>query len=90
MSRLMNIGFGNAVNTDRVLAAVNPDAAPVRRMVSSARERDMLIDATQGRKTKSVLVMTDGRLVLSALQTDTIMKRFNDPQGRTEEEAEND
>ena len=72
MSRLMNIGFGNAVNTDRVLAAVNPDAAPVRRMVSSARERDMLIDATQGRKTKSVILMDSDHIVLSYLNVESI------------------
>ena len=77
MSVLINIGFGNTVNSDKVLAVVGPDAAPVRRMISSAREDGMLIDATQGRKTKAVIVLEDGRLLLSALQPETIAKRFN-------------
>ena len=77
MSVLINIGFGNTVNCDKVLAVVGPDAAPVRRMISSAREDGMLIDATQGRKTKAVIVLEDGRLLLSALQPETITKRFN-------------
>ena len=56
MARLMNIGFGNAVNTDKVVAVVNPDAAPIKRMVQQAKENGRVIDATQGRRTKSVLV----------------------------------
>ena len=55
MARLMNIGFGNAVNTDKVVAVVNPDAAPIKRMVQQAKENGRVIDATQGRRTKSVL-----------------------------------
>ncbi|MEE8885558.1 MAG: DUF370 domain-containing protein [Eubacteriales bacterium] len=90
MSRLINIGFGNAVNTDRVLSVVSPDAAPVRRMVSRARDNGALIDATQGRKTKSVVVMTNGSIVLSALQPETIVRRFNNPQIRTEEDVEDE
>ncbi|MDO4623213.1 MAG: DUF370 domain-containing protein [Eubacteriales bacterium] len=86
MSRLINIGFGNAVNTDKVVAVVSPLASPVKRMVSSAKAEGSLIDATQGRKTKSVLVMENGRLVLSALQPDTIMKRFNDKNSSINEE----
>ncbi|MGN0361360.1 MAG: DUF370 domain-containing protein [Bilifractor sp.] len=77
MSFLMNIGFGNAVNTDKVFAVVSPVAAPVKRLVSHARENGMLIDASQGRKTKAVLVLADGRVLLSALQPETITRRFN-------------
>lgn len=90
MSRLMNVGFGNAVNTDRVLAVVNPEAAPVRRLIARAKNSETLIDATQGRKTKSVLILTDDRVMLSALQTETIVRRFNDPHLRMEEEMESE
>ena len=77
MSLLVNIGFGNTVNSDKVLAVDSPDAAPVRRMITSAREESRLIDATQGRKTKAVIVLDNGCLLLSSLQPETITKRFN-------------
>lgn len=90
---LINIGFGNAVNTDKLLAVVSPLAAPVKRMVSTAREAGCLIDATQGRKTKSVLVLEGNRILLSALQPETVLRRFNEPAGgsaRIRDEAEED
>lgn len=65
------------MNSDKILAAVSPDAAPVKRMVQRAREENRIIDATQGRKTKSVIFGDTDYLILSALQPDTIMKRFN-------------
>lgn len=71
-----NIGFGNLVNVDRVLAVVRPDAAPVKRMVSNAKAENTAVDATQGRKTKSVILMDEGHIILSALQPDTLSKRF--------------
>ena len=77
MARLMNIGFGNAVNTDKVVAVVNPDAAPIKRMVQQAKENGRVIDATQGRRTKSVLVTQEDHIVLYALQPDTLIKRFS-------------
>ena len=77
MARLINIVFGNAVNTDKVLAVASPVAAPIKRMVSHARDNGLLIDASQGRKTKAVLVLEDGRILLSALQPETITRRFN-------------
>lgn len=77
MARLINIGFGNVVNTDKIIAVVNPDAAPVKRMVQNAKENGTVVDATQGRKTKAVLVTTADILVLSALQPETITKRFS-------------
>ncbi len=73
---LINIGFGNLVNSDRILAIVRPDAAPVKRMVSRAKTDAMIIDATQGRKTKSVVVLDDGHILLSVLQPETVNKRF--------------
>ena len=76
VARLINIGFGNVVNSQKIVAVVSPDAAPVKRMVQSVRGTRSLIDATQGRKTKAVIVTSDDYLVLSALQPETIARRF--------------
>lgn len=76
MARLVNIGFGNAVNADRVVAVVSPEAAPIKRLVQHAREAGSVIDATQGRKTKSVIITQEDHVLLSALQTETIIRRF--------------
>lgn len=77
MSGLINIGFGNAVNTSKIVAVINPDAAPIKRMVAHAKEEGRIIDATQGRRTKSVIITQDDHIILSALQPDTIAKRFS-------------
>ncbi|MCM1186466.1 MAG: DUF370 domain-containing protein [Lachnoclostridium sp.] len=75
MNTLIHIGFGNIVNTEKIIAIVSPDSAPIKRMVQSAKESGMAIDATQGRKTKSVLVMENSQVVLSALLPETIAGR---------------
>lgn len=75
MDKLIHIGFGNIVNTGKIIAIVSPDSAPVKRMVQKAKESGMAIDATQGRKTKAVLVMENSQLVLSALLPETIAGR---------------
>ena len=75
MNKLIHIGFGNIVNTDKIIAIVSPDSAPVKRMVQSAKETGRVIDATQGRKTKAVLVMESSQVVLSALLPETIAGR---------------
>ncbi len=72
---LIHIGFGNIVNTAKIVAIVSPDSAPIKRMVQRAREEGVAIDATQGRKTKSVLVMETGQVVLSALLPETVAGR---------------
>lgn len=77
MNKLLNIGFGNMVNAGRIVAVVSPDSAPSRRVVQTAREDGRVIDATQGRKTRSVLIMSDDHVVLSALQPETIALRYN-------------
>lgn len=77
MARLMNIGFGNMVNTDKVLAVVCPDAAPIKRLVQNARQLGKVIDGTQGRRTKSVIITEGDTVVLSALQPETLAKRFH-------------
>ncbi len=75
MDKLIHIGFGNIVNTAKIIAIVSPDSAPVKRMVQKAKETGTVIDATQGRKTKSVLVMENSQVVLSALLPETIAGR---------------
>ena len=74
---LVSIGFGNIVSAARIVALVGPDAAPVKRIVQDAREHRMLIDASCGRKTRAVLMMDSGHVVLSALQSETIARRLN-------------
>jgi len=75
LSKLIHIGFGNCVNADKIISVVNPDAAPIKRMVQKAKEDGTGVDATQGRKTKAVIVMENGMLVLSALLPETISAR---------------
>ena len=76
MGKLMNIGFGNVVNTSKVIAIINPDSAPIKRMIQNAKDAGMAIDATQGRRTRAVLVMDDGHILLSALLPETISSRW--------------
>lgn len=73
---LVNIGYGNMISAQRLIAVVSPDSAPVKRMVSEARERSMLIDATFGRKTAAVLVMDSDHVVLSGLPMEKLAPRF--------------
>ena len=84
---LMNIGFGNLVSRQRLVAIVSPDSAPVKRMIQEGRERGILIDATYGRRTRAVLVMDNDHLILSALQPETVAGRLNGEE-RDEEEEE--
>ena len=86
MARLIHIGFGNIVNTGKIVAIVSPDSAPVKRLVQGAREEGRVIDATQGRKTKAVLVMENSQLVLSALLPETIAGRVQAESEDTNEE----
>ena len=86
MAALISVGFGNMINGDKVTAVVNAESAPIKRMIASAKENGLLIDATQGRKTKSVVVMESGQLVVSGLQADTIAGRFSAGQGDENEE----
>ena len=73
--RFINIGFGNTVNAGKIIAIVSPDSAPIKRLVSRAKEDGRTVDATQGRKTKAVLIMENDRIVLSALRPETIRGR---------------
>lgn len=72
---LVNIGYGNVVNMDKVVSIIKADAAPIKRMVQAAKDNNLAVDATCGRKTKCVLVMESGHIVLSALLSETIENR---------------
>ena len=85
MNKLVNIGYGNLVNTDKVIAVVSPDAAPVKRMIQTAKDAGIAIDGTCGRKTKAVVVMENGSIVLSALLPETILNRVNNDVSKGEE-----
>jgi extracellular matrix regulatory protein A len=77
---LVHIGFGNIVALNRALAIMSPDSAPIKRIIQEAREKNALIDLTYGRKTKSVIVLDSGHLVLAALQPETIAGRIGSRQ----------
>ena len=80
--KLLNVGFGNMVSAGRIVAVIAPDSAPVKRMVQEARDDGHLVDATAGRRTRAVLMMDSGHIVLSAVQPETIAGRL---QSDTEE-----
>ena len=83
--KLINIGFGNYINADRVVAAVSPESAPVKRIIQNARENGKLIDVTQGRKTLSVIVTDSEHIVLSYLKLEKLGERFTDQAAADEE-----
>lgn len=85
MGRLIHIGFGNIVNTEKIIAVVSPESAPIKRLVQNAKEKGTAIDATQGRKTKAVLVMENSQVVLSALLPETIANRAQAESGENDE-----
>lgn len=75
MTGLINVGFGNIVNTEKIVAVISPESAPVKRMVQNAKDAGMAVDVTHGRKTKAVIVMENRQLILSALLPETIAGR---------------
>ena len=81
MNTLLHVGFGNMVNSDKIVAILQPDSAPVKRLVQHGKENGTVVDATQGRKTKSVIFSTGDRIIISALQPDTLAGRFNNEEG---------
>ena len=78
--RLINIGFGNMVSAGRMIAIVSPESAPVKRVISDAREKSLLIDATYGRRTRAVIIADNGCIILSAIQPETIASRVQEVQ----------
>lgn len=88
--KLINIGFGNMVSANRLVAIVSPDSAPIKRIVQEERDKGSLIDATYGRRTRAVLIMDSGHVVLSALQPETVAGRFAGKNDMAEEEMDDD
>ena len=87
--KLINIGFGNLVAANRLLAVVSPDSAPIKRVIQEARDRGMLIDASYGRKTKAVILMDTDHVILSAIPSETIYERWMEEEMEKIEEEEN-
>ena len=86
--QFINIGFGNVVSSEKIVAVVSPDSAPIKRMISEAKEKSILIDATFGRKTKSVIITDSDHIVLSSLTSDTIGGRLKDKNILKEEDLD--
>jgi len=74
--KLINIGFGNIVSAGRIIAIVSPESAPIKRVISEARDRGVLIDATYGRRTRAVIIADSGHIILSAVQPETVKHRL--------------
>ena len=75
--QLINVGFGNIVVASRIVAIVSPESAPIKRIVQEAKENKNIIDATSGRKTRSVIIMDSGHIILSAIQPETVASRLD-------------
>lgn len=86
--RLINIGFGNMVFANRLIAIVSPESSPIKRIIQDARDRGMLIDATYGRRTRAVLIADSGHIILSAIQTETVANRMSGHEVTEDEERD--
>ncbi|MGN1087264.1 MAG: extracellular matrix/biofilm regulator RemA [Porcipelethomonas sp.] len=83
----MNIGFGNMVSSSKLVAVVSPESAPIKRIIQDARDKGVLVDATYGRRTRAVIIMDSGHVILSAVQPETVGSRVNaNEEGMTEDE----
>lgn len=82
--KLINIGYGSMIAASRILAVVAPDSAPIKRVIQEARDRGMLIDASYGRKTQSVILMDTDHVILSAMDTETIAARWKEKESEEE------
>ena len=85
-AKFISIGFGSVINANKVVAIISPESAPIKRMISESRQKGTLIDATYGRKTRSVVVMDSGQVVLSLITPDTITARMQQRNGVLENE----
>jgi len=82
--KLINIGFGNMVSANRIIAIVSPDSAPIKRIITDARDKGQLIDATYGRRTRAVIITDNGAIILSAIQPETVAGRLG---GKSEQDT---
>lgn len=83
--KLVNIGFGNIVAANRIVAIVSPESAPIKRIIQEAREKGSLIDATYGRRTRAVIIVDSGHIILSAVQPETVANRLSVKESSSEE-----
>lgn len=88
--KLINIGFGNMVSANRLIAIVSPESAPIKRIVQEARDKGSLIDATYGRRTRTVIIMDSDHIILSAVQPETVANRLDSSNEDLEEELEDE
>ncbi len=88
--KLINIGFGNMVNANRLVAIVSPESAPIKRIIQDSKERGMLIDATHGRRTRAVIITDSDHVILTYLQSETVANRLNDYDDGIDEEDSDD
>ena len=88
--KLINIGFGNMVSANRLIAIVSPESAPIKRIVQEARDTGSLIDATYGRRTRAVIIMDSDHIILSAVQPETVANRLDSSNEDLEEELEDE
>lgn len=86
MMKLINIGYGNMISAARIVTIVSPDSAPIKRLIQEAKDDGRAIDATYGRKTRAVIVMDSGHIILSSLITDTLAARINGTGGTEDDE----
>ena len=84
--RLINIGFGNLVSANRMIAIVSPESAPIKRIIQDAKERGTLIDATHGRRTRAVIITDSDHIILTYLQSETVAYRISDENAVVDEE----
>lgn len=88
--KLVNIGFGNIVSANRIVAIVSPDSAPIKRIITEARDRGVLIDATYGRRTRAVIMTDSDHVILSAVQPETVANRLTSRPADSDEDDEED
>ncbi len=84
--KLINIGFGNIVSANRIIAIVSPESAPVKRIIQEARDRGNLVDATYGRRTRAVIITDSDNIILSAVQPETVAQRLTNKENSTQAE----
>lgn len=82
--KLINVGFGNMVSANRIVAIVSPESAPIKRVVREAEDKGVLVNATYGRRSRAVIVMDSGHIVLSSVQPETVANRISEEEGADE------
>ena len=88
--KLINIGFGNVISSQRMVAIVSPEAAPIKRIIQESKEKGTLIDATHGRRTRAVIITDSDHVILTYLQSETVAHRLNDDMDELDEEVDED